>query len=91
MTFTNNQSVTNYSSVGRVMYHDVVTHTVHVLVKTNENTWKVEKWDQYFCYPHDEYVWPIETPFVIKYHRLQRTPVLQPMDVDDDVNVLKLH
>jgi len=89
--FKNNQAVTDNTYVGRVMYHDVVTHTVHVLVKINEHTWKIEKWDQFFCYPYDQYVWPIDTPFVIKYHRLQRTPILQPMDIEDDVNVLRLH
>jgi hypothetical protein len=83
--FNNNSIVRNYEGiVGRVFYHDTYSHVVHVLVRVNTFTWKVEKWDAFDCYDAPVYLWPIETPFCIRYQKIHRTPDLKPLNMEID-------
>lgn len=79
--YQNNDIVENsYGILGRVIHHDRYSHVVHVLVRVNTFTWKIEKWDPYFCNKKMAFLWPIETPFAIRYQRRHRTPELRPLN-----------
>lgn len=69
---------------GRVLYHDTITHNVHVLFRVNDNTWKLEKCDDLFCKPAQIFLWSVESAFCIKYSQKTRTPQFEAMRVDDD-------
>ena len=69
---------------GRVLYHDPVTHFVHVLFKTNTNAWKLEKCDDLHCKPAQIFLWSTENVFCVKHQRRYRTPTLVPVKADDD-------
>jgi hypothetical protein len=82
--FANNCIVKNDDGiVGRVIHYDRYSHVIHVIVRTNTFTWKVEKWDPYKCYEFQTYLWPMETPFCIRYQKIHRTPELKPMCMMD--------
>lgn len=81
----NNSIVQNdFGVMGRVIYHDKYSHVIHVIVRVNTFTWKIEKWDPYHCNQIQTYLWPIETPFRIRYQKIQRTPDLKPMYMEID-------
>ena len=83
--FKNNTIVKNSEDIiGRVIYHDTYSHVVHVIVRVNTFTWKIEKWDPFHCYPCLTYLWPLETPFCIRYQKMHRTPDLRPIDMEID-------
>lgn len=69
---------------GRVVYFDPTTYTVHVLIKLNEYTWKLEKVQPYMCNPAQVFLWTIESAFRTWYRRNNKTPELVPMVIDDD-------
>lgn len=73
----------NESKLGRVLYHDTLTHVIHVMFRENDFTWKVEKCDEFFCKPSYVYCWGLETAFCVKYQRSHRTPNLVPMRATD--------
>ncbi len=74
---------------GRVMYYDPVTHNVHVMFKIKNNTWRIEKCDVFFCKHAQVFLWTIESVFGVKHMKL-KTPLLVPMEIDDDIHVLKV-
>lgn len=85
--FLVNQIVECDGNYGRVMAHDVVTHTVHVLLRLNNNTWRIKKIDDLHCYPAQVFLWTIENAFGIRRPRVNRTPQIMPIEVmilDDD-------
>ncbi len=83
--FANNCIVQNDEGVlGRVIYYDRYSHVLRVIVRLNTFTWKIEKWDQFRCNEVQAYLWPIETPFVIRYQKMHRTPDLRPINMEID-------
>ncbi len=75
--------IVEYEGVlGRVFSYDKITHSVYVLFRLNDHTWKVEKCDEFFCKHVQKYMWGVETALCIKYQRLQRTPNLVPLNSD---------
>ena len=88
--FKVNDIVENNGRYGRVMHYDPVTHYVHVMFKTNINTWKIEKCDVFFCKPAQVFLWTTESVFGVKYTRKLKTPNLVPMEIDDEIYVLKV-
>ena len=74
---------------GRVIYHDLLTHTIHVLFRVNNNTWKVEKCDPFQCKPAQVFLWTIESAVCSRYLRRQRTPELQSLKQYTD-HVMKI-
>ena len=79
-----NQIVEVEGVYGRVIYHDPVTHIVHVLLRTNFNTWKIQKCDDLHCKPVQVFLWTIESAFCTKYSHRTRTPQFEAMRVDQD-------
>lgn len=69
---------------GRVMYYDPMTYTVHVLFKTNDNTWKIEKCDRFFCNPAQVFLWTLESVFHMQRQMRVQTPDFAPMAIEDD-------
>lgn len=69
---------------GRVMYHDTKKHILHVMFRVNENTWKIEKYDELYCKPAQVFLWTIENAFKTKYLRRTRTPQFEPVRVSHD-------
>lgn len=82
--FLANQIVEYCGNYGRVIYHDPVTYNVHVLLRINPNTWKIEKCDQLFCKPVEMFLWSVDNVFRIKYLPKTRTPQLKPVRVEED-------
>jgi hypothetical protein len=76
--------------VGRVFSYGK-NGTVNVLVRVNENTWKVEKWYLLMCRPYVGYLWTLQNVFGTKRKMLVNTPELVPMDIDNDLYVINLH
>jgi hypothetical protein len=79
-----NDIVEYEGKLGRVFGYDNITHSVHVLFRVNDHTWKVEKCDEFFCKRVQTYIWGIEYALRIKYQKATRTPNLAPMVADDD-------
>lgn len=69
---------------GRVIYHDSRTHLVHVMFRINNNTWKIERYDELHCKPAQVFLWTIENAFNTKYLRKTRTPQFEPIRVSYD-------
>lgn len=83
--FANNCIVKNdYDILGRVIYFDRYSHVVHVIVRLNTFSWKIEKWDPYSCKEVQAYLWPIETPFACRCYQSYRSPDLRPMHMEID-------
>jgi hypothetical protein len=80
-----NQIVEYNGIYGRVIFHDSITYNVHVMFRTNDNTWKIEKCDQFFCKPAHVFLWTVESAFCTKYLRKTRTPQFQAVRVEEDV------
>lgn len=79
-----NDIVEYEGNLGRVFSYDKITHSVHVLFRVNDHTWKVEKCDEFFCKHVQTYMWGIEYAFRIRYQKANRTPVLKPVNADED-------
>lgn len=77
--FKVNQIIEYYGNHGRVMYHDSITHNVHVLFRLNDNTWQIKLCDDLHCKPAQVYLWTIESAFDIRRPRLNRTPQFRPV------------
>jgi hypothetical protein len=69
---------------GRVIYHDPIKHVVHVLIRTNVNTWNIKKYDEFVCRPAQVFMWTIASAFCTK--NIMKTPQLLPeySSVDTD-------
>lgn len=76
--------------LGRVFGYDKITHSVHVLFRENDYTWKVERCDEFFCKHIQTYMWGIENALRIKYQKASRTPKLEPLTVDDGDYIMKI-
>ena len=76
--------------VGRV-YSYGNNGSVNVLVRVNENTWKLENWYTLMCRPYVGYLWTYQNVFGNKMKLKNYTPELTPMDVDDDPHVIHLN
>lgn len=85
-----NQIVEYYGRYGRVMFHDRTKHNVHVLFRVNDNTWKVEKCNDFFCKPAQVFLWTIESAFHTRYFRNTRTPQFRPARVVVEDFVMEL-
>lgn len=85
-----NQIVEFNGRYGRVMFHDPITYNVHVMFRVNDNTWKIEKCDQFFCKPAQVFLWSIERAFSTKYLRKTRTPQLKPVRVTDEDYIMEI-
>ena len=79
-----NQIIQHDGEYGRVIYHDPITHVVHVLFKMNTNAWKIQKCDDLHCKPAQIFLWTIASAFCTKYSRQTRTPQFEAMRVDED-------
>ena len=79
-----NQIVEYHGRHGRVIYHDRLSHTVHVLFRVNTYTWKIEKCDEFLCRLTQMFLWGIESAFSIRHRMRIRTPQLAPMNADTD-------
>lgn len=83
--FENNSIVQNdYGVIGRVVYHDRLTYKIHVMVRLDTFSWKIEKWDYYQCNEIQTYLWTINTPFACRYYQPYRSPDLRPIDMEID-------
>ena len=81
----NNSIVQNYNGViGRVVYKDNYTYMLHVLVRLDTFSWKIEKWDIYSCNEIQGYLWTINTAFACRYYEPYKSPDLRPMDMEID-------
>lgn len=81
----NNSIVQNdYGVLGRVVYNDNIKREVHVIVRLDTFSWKIEKWDPYRCKNVETYLWPMSTPFCNRYQKIHRTPDLRPMAMEID-------
>ena len=79
-----NDSVEKDGVFGRIIAIEN-SNTFHVLIRTNENTWKVEKW--YSIRPYVGYLWTIPEAFRAKGIRYLPSPKLSGMN---DGHVLRL-
>ena len=83
--FENNCIVQNNQGIiGRVVYYDRLTHTLHVMVRLNTFSWKIEKWDPYSCNKKQTFLWSINIPFACRYIEQHRSPDLRPIDMEID-------
>ena len=83
--FENNSIVKGIDGIiGRVIYYDRYSHVVHVLVRLNTFSWKIEKWDPYCCNEIQTYLWPINTAFACRYYQPYKSPDLRPIDMEID-------
>ncbi len=89
--FVSNSVVEQDNIVGRVLYHDTIRRKVHVLVRTGEHTWIMKKWDDFQCHQSTSYLWHLETAFASKFNNSHSTPLLDSMEVEDDIHVLYLN
>jgi len=85
-----NDSVQCEGFIGRV-FKVGNNGTIHVLIRINENTWKVEKWYTIACRPYMGYMWTIQNAFNIRRNVKNPTPELIPMDIDDYPYVIRLN
>jgi hypothetical protein len=85
-----NQIIEYYGRYGRVMYYNSLKHSVHVLFRVNDNTWKVETCDEIFCNPAEVYLWTTEVAFRTKHFRKSRTPQFGPIRVVQDDYIIEL-
>ena len=76
--------------VGRVFSYGK-NGTVNVLIRVNENTWKVEKWYLLMCRPYVGYLWTLQNVFGNKIKLKTFTPELVAMDIDNDPYVIHLN
>lgn len=82
-----NQIVDVDGMVGRVMYHDPMTQSVHVMFRTSQYSWKIQKCDVFFCKPAQVFLWTIQSAFSSRYPRQMRTPqfhAVEMSDIEDD-------
>jgi hypothetical protein len=75
--------------IGRVFSYSN-NGTINVLVRINENTWKVENWYLLMCSPYTGYLWTLQNVFGNKRKMLVNTPELVGMDIDEDPYVIHL-
>ena len=83
-----NQIVEYDGKYGRVMFHDPITHNVHVLFRMNTNTWKIEKCDGFHCKSAQVFLWSMASAFATKHVR--KTPYLEPLSPDMDDCIMEL-
>jgi hypothetical protein len=88
--YTLNDAVQCEGVVGRVFSYGK-NGTVNVLVRINENTWKVENWYLLMCRPYVGYLWTLQNVFGTKRKLKNFTPELVAMDIDDDPYVIHLN
>ena len=62
--------------------------TIHVLVRVNEHTWRVETWYTMGCEPYHGFLWTFQNAF--RTQLSVRTPSLAPMEIEDDIHVIHL-
>jgi hypothetical protein len=79
-----NQIVEYNGRCGRVIYYDAIKHNVHVLFRTNPNTWKIEKCDVIFCKHIQTFLWGIEVAFCIRNRMRPQTPYLAAVRTNTD-------
>lgn len=84
-----NDSIEKDGVVGRIIAIEKIS-TLHVLVRVNDHTWKVEKWYSRMCQPYMNFLWTIETVFRIPERRYIKTPKLHAKDADEYPYVLRL-
>lgn len=88
--FKLNDPVQMNGIIGRVFAIDKL-NTLHVLVRVNEYTWKVEKWYSMMCQPYMNYMWTVQSAFKTQHHtRFVKTPEFQSMKNDNYPYVLRL-
>jgi hypothetical protein len=87
--FKLNDSVQMDGTIGRIIAIGR-TSTLHVLVRVNDHTWKVEKWYSLMCQPYMSYMWTIENAFRIPERRYVKTPKLNAREADEYPYVLRL-
>jgi hypothetical protein len=75
-----NQIVDVDGMVGRVIYHDPMTQHVHVMFRLNNNTWKIQKCDVFFCKPAQVFLWTIHSAFSSRYPKQMRTPQFRSVE-----------
>lgn len=85
-----NDPIQSEGKVGRV-YSYGKNGSLNVLVRVNENTWKLEKWYELMCRPYIGYLWTFQNVFGNKIKVKNYTPKLVPMDIDDDPYVIRLN
>jgi hypothetical protein len=85
-----NQIVEYKGQPGRVLYVDPIQQYIHVLIRTNQNTWKIEKCDSLFCKPIHAFLWTIESAFCIRRQRTTQTPHLAPLEIQEIDHVMEL-
>jgi hypothetical protein len=78
-----NQIVDVDGMVGRVMYHDPLKKCVHVMFRTNQYSWKIQKCDSFSCRPAQAFLWTIHSAFSSRYPRQMRTPQFHPVEMSD--------
>lgn len=81
--YSPNQIVEVDGMIGRVIYHNITTQHVHVMFRMNNNTWKIQKCDVFFCKPAQVFLWTIHSAFSSRYPNQLRTPQFHPTDVRD--------
>lgn len=84
-----NDPVQYEGKVGRV-YSYGNNASVNVLVRVNENTWKLENWYSLMCQPYVGYLWTYQNVFGNKMKLKNYTPELTSMDIDNDPYVIRL-
>jgi hypothetical protein len=63
-----NESVsTVYGDVGRVLYHNDSSHMVYILIRTNDSTWVMQKYDESQIFRQEKLIWGMEVPFRSKF------------------------
>jgi len=89
--FLANSIVEQNGVLARVICHDKIERKVHALVRKNEYTWVLQKWDDLHCQSSRSLLWHMESPFATKYNNSHSTPILDAMEVEDTVHVLFLN
>lgn len=85
-----NDAIQFEGKVGRV-YSYGKNGTLHVLVRVNENTWKVEQWYELMCQYYVGYMWTYQNVFGTKRKIRNYTPELKSMDVEEYPYVIHLN
>lgn len=89
--FITNSIVEQDSVLGRVLFHDTIKRKVYVLVRTGDHSWKMQKWEDNLCHQYMSYLWHIETAFATKFNKSHSTPLLDSMEIEQDIHVLYLN
>lgn len=85
--FNPNDIVECNDGVGRVIFHDKLTHLVHIMFQINKYTWQIQKCDEIYCRLAYVFLWSTESAFRCKYQTKQYTPILEN-EVHDHVMFL---